>query len=67
MALEEAKSGAEDARDEALRQVQHLQHELTHAQSTAAKHEREMLQVTLRDSLSQLKFTANEVLTVVIQ
>ena len=45
MALEEAKSGAEDARDEALRQVQHLQHELTHAQSTAAKHEREMLQV----------------------
>lgn len=45
MALEEAKSGAEDARDEALRQVQHLQHELMHAQSTAAKHEREMLQV----------------------
>ena len=56
-ALEEAKTGAEDARDEALRQVQQLQHELTHMQSTAAKHEREMLQVRPQDSIPQLAFT----------
>ena len=65
VALEEAKAGAEDLRDEALRHVQRLQHELTHAQSIAAKHEREMLQVALQDSLSQLTFTIKEELPVV--
>ena len=47
VALEEAKSELEDQREEAVRQVQHLQQELTHAQSHAAKHERDMLQVCL--------------------
>ena len=65
MALEEARSGAENSRDEALQQVQHLQHELTHAQSTAAKHEREALQVWPQDLLSQLAFTRRKVLPVV--
>ena len=45
MALEEAKSAADDQHEEAVRQVQHLQHELTHAQTHAAKHERDSLQV----------------------
>ena len=45
IALEEAKSELEDQREEAVRQVQHLQQELTHAQTHAAKHERDMLQV----------------------
>ncbi|CAL5221203.1 g3352 [Coccomyxa viridis] len=55
IALEEVKSELEDQREEAVRQVQHLQQELTHAQTHAAKHERDMLQeefAELREALA---------------
>lgn len=56
IALEEVKSELEDQREEAVRQVQHLQQELTHAQTHAAKHERDMLQVCVLSRIAQAPY-----------